>query len=368
VLGNKLAKRGVKTTTEVESDGHYCGTIHSLLYTPKIDSETGELVGWEKRGYVDHGLIVVDEASMVPREIYDDLEALGLPILAVGDHGQLAPVQGRDFNLMGAPDLRLERIHRQAEGNPVIQLSAEVRRTGRIDPGFADEKHIKIVPSWKDVGQTLKDIFLRPPEDHRQTLEVLDTAVLCYTNKTRMKINRTARQLRFGQGVSADPMLGDVVVCLRNLHDLGIYNGFRGFYTSCPDVVSEHWYWIKKKQLRTTSGPHWIYGEIEFPQEDRLLTGTVSRYHFMRYYPIRQFDDLEEFCFFPRSWPEVGPLFDFGYGLTVHKAQGSQFSEVVLIYERPGPVSDENFRRWLYTAVTRASGRLTIALQEGINP
>ena len=50
--------------------------------------------------------------------------------------------------------------------------------------------------------------------------------------------------------------------------------------------------------------------------------------------------------------------FDYGYALTVHKAQGSQWDEVVLF--------DESFafkemrQRWLYTAVTRAAERLTV--------
>ena len=55
--------------------------------------------------------------------------------------------------------------------------------------------------------------------------------------------------------------------------------------------------------------------------------------------------------------------FDFGYALTVHKAQGSQWNNVVLF--------DESFafrdtrERWLYTAITRAKSLLIIVGDEG---
>ena len=336
VLANKLAQQGMVTGTNVDAQEHYCGTIHGLLYTPKYNKKTGELLGWSKRQFLSHQLIVVDEASMVPREIFEDLKRLGVPILAVGDHGQLAPVGGHDFNLMDNPDIRLEKIHRQAENNPIIQLAAEVRRSGMIDPQLADGTHVRVVSS-DGVGPHLQRLFRQPAEN------VLDTAVLCYTNRTRVEINKRARALRFGYtGVPEWPVRDDVVVCLRNLHDYGIYNGFRGFYTNEPRPASTHW----------------VKGTIDFPLESRQLTENVSRYHFMRSYPIREFSDLAPFC--PRSWKEVGPLFDYGYGLTVHKAQGSQFSDVVLFSERPRKVDPDEYKRWLYTAVTRASERLVV--------
>lgn len=53
-------------------------------------------------------------------------------------------------------------------------------------------------------------------------------------------------------------------------------------------------------------------------------------------------------------------LFDFGYAMTVHKMQGSQFDDLVVLAERPGPVDNESWKRWLYTAITRAASRLTV--------
>ena len=79
----------------------------------------------------NYGLIIVDEASMVDDMMIRDLRSFGVPILAVGDHGQLPPVGGVG-SLMKNPNLRLEQIHRQAEGNPIIALSKMMREEGRL--------------------------------------------------------------------------------------------------------------------------------------------------------------------------------------------------------------------------------------------
>jgi exodeoxyribonuclease-5 len=60
------------------------------------------------------------------------------------------------------------------------------------------------------------------------------------------------------------------------------------------------------------------------------------------------------------SWPERRQFdeFTFGYCLTVHKAQGSQWDNVYLFDE--SFVFREDRRRWLYTGVTRASEKITV--------
>ena len=117
-----------------EADMPYCGTIHRLLYRPVIHDKTEELKrGWVKRDELDrkYKLIIVDEASMVSDDLLRDLQFHGAPILAVGDHGQLPPVMASG-DLMQKPMLRLEKIHRQAEGSPIIRLAHWVRGGRRI--------------------------------------------------------------------------------------------------------------------------------------------------------------------------------------------------------------------------------------------
>lgn len=157
VLQRKLTACAVETTSRACTDdenklagpwGHlfyspgsreaqkpFCGTIHRLLYRPFIDSVTEELLGWEKRTELDrnYDLVVIDEGSMCGPEIVEDLRTHGLRIMAVGDHGQLPPVMSSG-SLVSRPMLRLEKIHRQAEGSPIIQLSRVLREEGASRP------------------------------------------------------------------------------------------------------------------------------------------------------------------------------------------------------------------------------------------
>jgi exodeoxyribonuclease-5 len=71
---------------------------------------------------------------MINGDVWRDLSDLGIPILAVGDHGQLPPIEG-SFNLMADPELRLEEIFRQEEDSPIIELSTKARETGNIPVG-----------------------------------------------------------------------------------------------------------------------------------------------------------------------------------------------------------------------------------------
>jgi exodeoxyribonuclease-5 len=62
------------------------------------------------------------------------------------------------------------------------------------------------------------------------------------------------------------------------------------------------------------------------------------------------------------DWKQRKPYdeFDYGYVLTVHKAQGSQWDDVVLFDE--SFAFPEHRERWLYTGVTRAAKRLTVVV------
>ncbi|HSX01046.1 MAG TPA: ATP-binding domain-containing protein, partial [Candidatus Saccharimonas sp.] len=92
--------------------------------------------------------------------------------------------------------------------------------------------------------------------------------------------------------------------------------------------------------------------EIELEGEDYRYAGYVL---------CEQFGALEALKDMPLAPDgERGDLWDFGYALTVHKAQGSQSPRVLVFEERFTRSSDEDWRRWLYTAVTRAQIELTV--------
>lgn len=317
VLKNKI----IESKSDYSQD--FIGTIHSLIYSPVVNDKD-EIVGWDKKKSIDGDLIIVDEASMVDSEIWNDLLHFGIPIIAVGDHGQLPPIKGK-FNLMENPELRLEKIHRQAEDNPIIQLSVLARETGEIPVGEYAKRVVKLArgssESQEVIGELLQN-FKR------------DTLVLCGYNTTRVKTNKYIRQaLEFE---SEEPQGKDRVICLRNNHAKGIFNGMLGTITSIDKDE-------KYKVYDVT---------IDMDGEDSEYKGAIA---------MEQFNNIESLNFTnQRGQFNNMDLFDFGYAITVHKAQGSQSKRVILFEERFKQMDDENWRKWLYTAVTRAESELYI--------
>ncbi len=305
-----------------------CGTIHSLLYKPEVNSE-GKITNWRRSKQVDADLIVIDEASMVTDTLWMDLVACGKPIIALGDHGQLPPIGGH-FDLMRKPDITLEHIHRQAEGNPIIALAHGVRLNGRIEPGDYSASVRKFSHTTHE-PHAIDDVIEHLLGNYHD-----DMLVLCGRNKTRVQLNRAIRQ-KMGRE-SDEPEIGEKVVCLRNNYDqfyAPIYNGMTGFI----DQIQPE-------------GEHWYDASIRFPEEERAFEGRITRHQFNQPALVEDVKGL--------SFKQIGDRYDYGYALTVHKAQGSQAKTVVLFEERFIKSDDDQWRRWLYTAVTRARENLYI--------
>lgn len=298
------------------------GTIHSLIYSPIVNNKQ-EIIGWKKREELEMDLIIVDEASMVDEQIWKDLKSYQIPIIAIGDHGQLPPING-SFNLMEKPMLKLEQIHRQAENNPIIKLSILAREEGQIPSGNFGKGIKKILKNESDSAYEIEEILNNYNKD---------TLILCGYNSTRIKLNQFIRNsLELNPFV---PEPGDRVICLRNNHEAEIYNGMLGTIIAIEKQDND-----------------WFETEIEMDGSLSTYFGKIS---------VHQFNNPESLNFTKqRKRIMEGDLFDFGYALTVHKAQGSQSKRVVLFEERFSRMDAEMWRRWLYTAVTRAEKELFI--------
>ena len=317
---------------------------------------------WLRREALDrsYSLIIVDEASMVDDMMLRDLKSYGVPILAVGDHGQLPPVGGTG-SLMKNPMLRLEKIHRQAEGNPIIALSKMIRETGRLPEDWRSLEDAEGTEAVTFGKLRFIDSILEERYANASPERLLAMGLACYTNRRRMGLNVAARRALGTARVGRElPRKGEHVVCLRNMKGNGgappIYNGMRGVLTTDADFKQ-----IKNSdgKVISTSETH-IMGSVEFPDDDieareyEMLVGQFNREK-----TFAQPEELARECGI-HSFAMAGALFDFGFAMTVHKMQGSQFEDLVVCVERPGPVQEEDWRRWLYTACTRASVRLTI--------
>jgi exodeoxyribonuclease-5 len=302
-------------------------TLHSLIYNAEVDG-AGRFVSWRKKSELDFELIIVDEASMISEEIWKDLLSFDVPVLAAGDHGQLPPINSQ-FNLMSEPQLKLESVLRQNQDSPIIRVATLARSSGQIPPDKYGPGVVKLDRQGDNIAIEMEELL----ESWRP-----EWLVLCGYNHTRVRLNA---ELRARSGFELPgPSPGDKVVCLRNNRTSKIYNGMTGRILSLEPASGDE-------------DDKWWFASIELEDLGSTYEGYVLR---------EQFGAKETLAHLPPSpnKKQRGDLFDFGYALTVHKAQGSQAETVLVFEERSRHMSDDDWRRWLYTAVTRAEQRLYI--------
>lgn len=300
-------------------------TIHSLIYRPRgEESVTDEVTG--KTGMAPTfalnrqsdiaraKLVIVDECSMVGEELGRDLLSFGTPVLVLGDPGQLPPISGGGFFTDAEPDFLLTEIHRQAAENPIVRMAMDVREGRALTHGDHGTARI--------IGKADLDTAMVTGADQ----------VLVGINRTRRRYNQRLRQLA---GFEARyPQAGDKLVCLRNDPAKGLLNGslWKVMTASAP---------ASKPSVNLLVSP-----------DDGDTDRGVAKIRLLK----AAFDNPDEEV--PWQLKRRHDDFDYGYALTVHKAQGSQWDDVVLF--------DESFafrdmrERWLYTAITRAAETLTI--------
>src|SRR5882757_6632999 len=290
-------------------------TIHSLIYKTR---ESGEEVPsfdlWDDAPASKAALIVIDECSMVDAELGRDLMSFGVPVLVLGDPAQLPQIQGGGYFTDAEPDAMLTEVHRQAQDDPIVRLSMLVREGQRLTPG--------------EYGKT--SVGRRAAFDPQRALET--DQILVGRNVTRRAYNVRMRERRgFDDPM---PLAGDKLVCLRNNRRKGLFNGGLWQVAERPATRKQ----ILK--LRLTADEGFAGKGVKVSVRAECFAGTIEQID----WPMR------------KKYDE----FDYGYVLTVHKAQGSQWDDVVLFDE--SFAFQESRDRWLYTGITRAAKRLTVVV------
>jgi exodeoxyribonuclease V len=301
-----------------------CGpvsTIHKLIYDTHFDEVTGRFVHElkDEDALCDIDLIVIDEASMVDERLATQLLSFGRMLLIIGDPAQLPPVSdyyGNGYFMSGKPDVMLTEIHRQAADNPILFLADHIRRNGALP----------------HVGYTAGEALCVTNDEG----DVLDHDILLVgLNDTRHSRNRSLRrQLGFTRTMQNShilPKAGETLVCLRN-----------DYATEPEPVLNGALFKVEAVMLDDDDKLPIVELELSsrFNGESRVRVPTIC------------FTDGDT------TFHRGLQVFDFGYALTVHKSQGSEWNSVMVINE--SRYFRDQARRWLYTAVTRARKRLTI--------
>lgn len=254
-------------------------------------------------------LVICDEVSMVNERIAEDLLSFGVRLLVLGDPAQLPPVKGTGYFTTGQPHNLLTEVHRQAKGDPIIEIATMVRE-GRV-PALGQYGSSKIVSR----------VGAEEAVSHDQ--------VLCGTNKKRRIINARHRQIDGRLGPY--PNAGERLRAMKNDHKLGILNGT---------------IWNAIEDTREPDDDcEQVFLQIQ-PEEGGASLGVPAE--------ASIFVDEENAKV---DWRSKGQHFTYGYCLTTHAAQGSQWDEVLVFDDW---MNRESHRQWLYTAATRAAKRLTL--------
>ena len=299
--------------------GNAC-TLHSLIYKVVQDEDTGEIefkLNPESE-LADADLLIVDEVSMVGEELARDVLGFGKKVLVLGDPAQLPPVKSEGYFINAEPDAMLTQVHRQALDNPIIRMSMDIRNGVGLKAGQYGDSLVSDGMAREDVAR----------------LVLGADQVICGLNKSRVLYNNRIRALK---GLEGDiepwhPTRGDRLICLRNDRRQGIFNG------SMWHCRKTGWGRRKKKLIL----------ELNAMDEKRAPLQTEVFPHF--------FNGTEK----ELDWRQLKGVhqFTFGWAITCHKSQGSEWGKV-FVFDQSGSFGDDR-RKWLYTAVTRASEQVTV--------
>lgn len=250
-------------------------------------------------------LIIVDEASMVTDQIGRDLASFGVKLILVGDPFQLPPVKAKAFWTRKRPDAHLTKIERQKGPGAGIPLAGQALREGH---SIRANESLDMTSR----GSMNDDDWLNADQ------------IVVGMHRTRERICRVMRRMMGFD--TPHPQPGEKIVSVHNDRAKGIMNG--ELYRVVESVV------IKPNVARLVLEDP--YGK-QIKDVDCWISGLEGR-------------EKTDFL------PDFAGKFWWGYAITCHQSQGSEWKQVIVCDEWPGQDHD----RWLYTAITRASLRCTV--------
>jgi exodeoxyribonuclease V len=281
-------------------------------------------------------VLVLDEASMITEEQVLDIKRFGLPVLLIGDHGQLPPVKGMLSPWMRKPDVILEENFRQTEESGIIALALAARGGSAAAGRYGTSALVTSGSEHPTAWQALSPSRLVPGPD---------SAVITWTNQARAAINA-----KIHEAMNPDAPLGPG----ERVISLGTYD--------CEVIKKSPYGWRATGwQERVHNGFSGTIVDILGITRKTVDVVLELDQNGEKSPPLRVTRRLDRGQLGAekvlRPDERVAAAFDYAYCLTCHKAQGSEFRDVAVIGTGPpGPGK----KRWLYTAVTRARDRVLV--------
>ena len=328
-----------KACLELSKKGTPAKTIHSSIYdmelVPKVDSD-GNVVTqlgriettlrFVKKDFLSDKvkLLVVDEAAMVPTKMAIDILSFGIPVITLGDRNQLDPIFGESY-FLAKPDVVLTEPMRQALDSPIIYLAHRAM----------NGKFIRVGNYGNNCYVIRKDMI---------TDEMITNSdvIICGRNKTRERLNDYIRYDIY-KYKSREPLKGDKIICRKNNWNEELYNGIYLINGMVGYITAIH------KETYTKDRKVNIDFKPEFT--DKEFKNIKIDYNYL----ISSHNDRQKI----KSYDNTN-IFEYSYAITCHLSQGSQYKNVLIYDEVMG--SRDFYKKWSYTAITRASHSLILAI------
>lgn len=316
-------------------------TLHRLLYD-SIPKPGGGFFRKPKSA-LEYDIVVVDEISMAPKSMIDMLLSHKVYCIFLGDPFQLPQIDKNEaHNYLDNPHVFLDEIMRQEAESEIIQLTMKIRNGEKIDYFKGNE------------------VWIMPKKDIVDGCLTWADQVICATNKTRIGINDFMRKMNGYEGL---PQSGEKMICLRNYWEDcaengdALVNGTTGIIKNTYESFRMIPPYIQSsiRQLDTVCGDFiaddgTTFNGVEMDKH-MLLTGEKCIDWRLSYKLGKMKNKIGDIV--PRE-------FTYGYAITCHKSQGSEWEKVFVI-EEDFPFDKVEHARWLYTAATRASHKLVLA-------
>jgi len=316
-------------------------TLHRLLYD-SFPRPGGGFIRVPKKTLGELTIVVVDEVSMVPKSMIDMLLGHKVFVIFLGDPFQLPMIDKKEnHDLLDHPHVFLDQVMRQAQESEIIRLTMKIRNQESLDYIKSDE------------------VLILPKEDLVTGHLTWADNIICATNATRHALNQQMRSLL---GFEGNIQSGEKIIIKRNYWEDcnedgdSLVNGSIGIIQNPFESFIQIPFYIKNDRhtIPTIMGEFIpdggkSFGVVNF-DKDFLLKECPCVDWRVAYKIGQQRKTLGDIL--PREAT-------YGYALTCHASQGSEW-EKVLVVEENFPFDKTEHARWLYTATTRASQKLVL--------
>lgn len=317
-------------------------TLHKLLYDSHM-KPNGSYIHIPKRS-IEYKVVVVDEVSMVPKTMIELLAGHNCFVICLGDPFQLPPInKNEDNHLLDHPHIFLDEIMRQAQESEIIRVSMDIRDGKPLKPFNGNE------------------VMILPANEYNDDMMLWADQILVGTNATRIGLNNTIRNL-LGRG--SQPEDGDKIICLHNYWDIlgsdknPLVNGTIGYLDCSFSSFIKLPPWINYgKRIDVLHGDFLTDSNEKFENlemdKKMILTGEKCVDYKTEY----------KVNINPKTKGILPLEFAYGYAITTWKAQGSQYSKVLVI-EEGHPYAKTEHQQFLYTSLTRAEDKCVIVMKD----